>query len=48
MLAKSIRRLKTEQEIKRQESRQRLYAQLARGNEDKPTPVLYAAPNTKA
>lgn len=42
MLAKSIRRIKTEEEVKRQENRQRLYAQLAMaGKDDKPTPVLY-------
>lgn len=40
MLAKSIRRLKTEAEMQRQEN-QRFYAQLAKGNNDKPTPVLY-------
>ncbi|GJQ71401.1 hypothetical protein Trydic_g11128 [Trypoxylus dichotomus] len=43
MLAKSIRRIKTDEERKRQENRARLYEQLARGNDEKPTPVLYTA-----
>jgi len=43
MLAKSIRRIKTAEERKRQENRARLYEQLARGNDEKPTPVIYTA-----
>ena len=42
MLAKSIRHTKTEREVKRQESRQRLYAQMAREKDQKPTPVMYS------
>lgn len=42
MLAKSIRRIKTETEMRRQQTRQQLYAQLANaGKDDKPTPVMY-------
>ncbi|KAI4461059.1 tetraspanin [Holotrichia oblita] len=43
MLAKSIRRIKSEQERKRQQNRARIYEQLARGNDEKPTPVIYTA-----
>lgn len=44
MLAKSIRQLKTEQEMRRQETRQRLYAEVLRGNNEKPSPVIFPAP----
>lgn len=43
MLSKSIRRIKSAEERKRQENRARLYEQLARGNDEKPTPVIYTA-----
>lgn len=44
MLAKSIRRLKTEQEAQRWQSRQELYLQLARGSDKTATtPVTYTA-----
>ncbi|XP_022910362.1 CD63 antigen-like [Onthophagus taurus] len=45
MLAKSIRRIKTEEEYKKQQNRMRLYAQLAKGTDEKPTPVIYTANN---
>lgn len=51
MLAKSIRRLKTESERERQEERQRMYAQLAQGPLDGkvvPVPVVYIAPEMNA
>lgn len=42
MLAKSIRRLKTQQAAARWQTRQELYLQLARGTEKQPqTPVVY-------
>lgn len=44
MLAKSIRQLKTEQEMRRQETRQRLYAEVLRGNNEKPSPVIFPTP----
>jgi len=49
LLAKTIRRVKTEEEIRRQENRLRLYEQLARGRQDeKVTPVLYTPSSTDA
>lgn len=49
MLAKTIRKVKTEQEMRRQENRQRIYEQLAIGTEDKiVTPVLYTPQSTDA
>ncbi|XP_017775525.1 PREDICTED: leukocyte surface antigen CD53-like [Nicrophorus vespilloides] len=47
MLAKSVRRLKTEQALER-DNRQRFYAQMARGTSDKPTPVLYTPTESNA
>jgi len=47
MLAKSIRRLKTEAELQRQEN-QRFYAQLANGSNQKPTPVLFESSDVSA
>lgn len=41
MLAKAVRRIKTQNIVERENNRQKLYEQLARGNDDKPTPVLY-------
>ncbi|EFA09586.1 CD63 antigen [Tribolium castaneum] len=41
MLAKAVRRLKTQKLIERDQDRQRAYEQLARGKEENPTPVLY-------
>jgi len=49
MLAKTIRRVKTDAEIRQQENRQRIYEQLARGQEEKVvTPVLYTPTSTDA
>lgn len=51
MLAKSIRRLKTESERERQQERMRMYAQLAQGQGDQkvaPVPVVYVAPEMNA
>lgn len=49
MLAKTIRRVKTEEEMRRQENRQRIYEQLALGQEDKViTPVLYTPSSSEA
>lgn len=43
MLAKAIRRVKTEEEMKRQETRMRLYEHLTHNAENKPIPVVYLA-----
>ncbi|KAF5307886.1 hypothetical protein FQR65_LT06453 [Abscondita terminalis] len=49
MLAKTIRRVKTEEELRRQENRQRIYEQLVLGNDEKVvTPVLYTPQSTEA
>lgn len=49
MLAKTIRKVKTEEEMRRQENRKRIYEQLAIGSEDKiVTPVLYTPQSTDA
>lgn len=49
MLASTIRRVKTNEELQRQEYRQRIYEQLARGQEEKTvTPVLYTPSSTDA
>ncbi|KAF2899056.1 hypothetical protein ILUMI_07124 [Ignelater luminosus] len=49
MLANTIRRVKTNEELQRQEYRQRIYEQLARGQEEKTvTPVLYTPSSTDA
>jgi len=44
MLAKAVRRLKTQEMVERDQNRQRIYEQLARGADDKPTQVLYTSP----
>ncbi|RZC41560.1 CD63 antigen [Asbolus verrucosus] len=41
MLAKAVRRLKTQELIDQDQNRQRIYEQLARGKDENPTPVLY-------
>ncbi|KAK4876411.1 hypothetical protein RN001_012833 [Aquatica leii] len=49
MLAKTIRRVKTDEEMRRQENRQRIYEQLALGHEEKVVvPVLYTPQSTEA
>lgn len=50
MLAKALRRAKTEEEMKRQETRMRLYEHLARSAQinNKSTPVVYVDGHNEA
>ncbi|XP_044269068.1 CD63 antigen [Tribolium madens] len=48
MLAKAVRRLKTQKLIERDQDRQRAYEQMGRGKDDNPTPVLYTPTYSEA
>lgn len=48
MLAKAIRRIKTQGLVEQLQSRQQLYEQLARGQDEKVTPVLYTPASSDA